>query len=210
VAKAARTIEDRLREEYFDLLPDIRRVAYRLETEIRHALLDLSKTLGGYERLVVTSRVKDCESALGKLRRVQEGATFDAERPERYTLATLNDLAGVRVLVFPRQRIRHVDLALRSAFSSFEPGHIQEHDEVLAFKYRGYSKVSRKIKGEYQIMSILNGLFWEVEHSAMYKPDARLRGVAKHPGMVERRTEVHRSIKGFEEQFERLLRDAKG
>lgn len=132
VAKSGRTIEDRLREEYFDLLPEIRRVAYQLETEIRHTLLAMSSKLNGYERLAVTSRVKHCGSALRKLRGVQEGATFDAERPERYTLTTLNDLAGVRILVFPRRRIRQADLILRSAFSSFEPDHIHENDEVLA------------------------------------------------------------------------------
>lgn len=208
-AKSERTIEDRLREEYFDLLPDIRRVVYQIETEIRHALLIMSKQQSGYERLDVTSRVKDCESAIRKLRGTHEGATFDAERPELYTLATLNDLAGVRVLVFPRRRIRQADVILRRAFSSFKPDHIQGNDEVLALKYRGLSKASRKIKGEYQIMSILNGRFWEVEHSAMYKPDARLRGVADHPALVERRTEVHQAIRTFEEQFERLLRGSK-
>lgn len=33
-----RTIEDRLREEYFQLVPDIRRVAENVETEVRYCL----------------------------------------------------------------------------------------------------------------------------------------------------------------------------
>ena len=209
MAKARRTIEDRLREEYFDLLPEIRRVAGQLETEIRYKLLSISGKLGGYERLVVSSRVKDCESALRKLRGFQQPAMFDADRPELYTLTTLNDLAGVRVLVFPRRRIGEVDVALRRIFH-WEADPIHEDGEVLAFKYRGYSKASRKIKGEYQILSILTGLFWEVEHSAMYKPDARLRGVAKHHGMVARRTEVRQALKAFEDQFESLLSSGPG
>jgi ppGpp synthetase/RelA/SpoT-type nucleotidyltranferase len=49
---------------------------------------------------LVTSRVKECESALDSLRRRQEGATFDSGRPELYSLDKLNDLAGVRVLAF--------------------------------------------------------------------------------------------------------------
>jgi ppGpp synthetase/RelA/SpoT-type nucleotidyltranferase len=207
LANAARTIEDRLREEYFDLLPEIRRVEEQLEAEVRYNLLIVSRGLSRYERLVVTSRVKDCESALQKLRGFQEGATFDAERPELYSLTTLNDLAGVRVLVFPRRRITEVDFALRGVFQ-WEADPIQENGEVLAFKYRGYSHASRKIKGEYQIMSILTGLFWEVEHSAMYKPDLRLRGVARHRGMIRRRTDVLHALKAFEEQFEELLVDS--
>ena len=84
-----------MREEYFDLLPDIRRVGQQLEAEIRYHLLPVTKGLNKYERVVVTSRVKDCESALQKLPGKQEGATFDHDRPERYSLASLNDLAGV-------------------------------------------------------------------------------------------------------------------
>ena len=84
---AGRTVEDRLREEYFDLLPDARRVREELEAEVRHALLPISSRLDKYERrLVVTSRIKDCESALEALRRRQEGATFDPDRVQSYTL----------------------------------------------------------------------------------------------------------------------------
>ncbi len=36
-----RTIEDRLREEYFELLPDIRRVAEHLEAEVRYCVLPI-------------------------------------------------------------------------------------------------------------------------------------------------------------------------
>jgi ppGpp synthetase/RelA/SpoT-type nucleotidyltranferase len=104
-----RTIEDRLREEYFDLLPDIRRVTEHLETEVRHCVLPMLGVLDKYEQLNVASRVKACDSALEALRRRQEGATFDRDRPELYTLTDLNDLAGVRVLVFPRIRLIEVD-----------------------------------------------------------------------------------------------------
>ena len=42
MAEAERTVEDRLREEYFDLLPEIHRVADRLEAEIRYLMLPIS------------------------------------------------------------------------------------------------------------------------------------------------------------------------
>jgi len=86
---ADRTIEDQLREEYFTLLPDIRRISEQLEAEVRYHLLPISRKLTELERLVVRSRVKDCESALEKLRSRQEGATFDRDRPELYTLTSL-------------------------------------------------------------------------------------------------------------------------
>jgi hypothetical protein len=42
---ANRTVEDRLREEYFNLLPEIRQVAEHLEVTIRHQLLKISGPL---------------------------------------------------------------------------------------------------------------------------------------------------------------------
>jgi hypothetical protein len=39
----------------------------------------------------------------------------------------------------------------------------------------------------------------------MYKPDVRLKGVARHPAMVQRRTDVMQALKAFEQQFEALL-----
>ena len=63
-----RSVEDRLREEYFNLLPDIRRVAEQLETEVLYRVLPVSLKLDGHERLVVKSRIKECESAVEALR----------------------------------------------------------------------------------------------------------------------------------------------
>jgi ppGpp synthetase/RelA/SpoT-type nucleotidyltranferase len=81
LANSERTIEDRLREEYFDLLPDVRRVLYELEADVMHCLVSISIRLDKYEKLVVTSRIKECESALDALRRRQANATFDRGQP---------------------------------------------------------------------------------------------------------------------------------
>ena len=59
MAEAERTVEDRLREEYFTLLPEIRRVADRLEAEIKYHTLPISGRLHRHERLAVKCRVKD-------------------------------------------------------------------------------------------------------------------------------------------------------
>ena len=54
-----------------------------------------------------------------------------------------------------------------------------ERGQVLAFKYSGYTEASKRVQGEVQIASMLIGLFWEVEHDAIYKPSPRLRGIEK-------------------------------
>lgn len=204
---AERTPEDRLREEYFVLLPVVRRVMEELEAEVRHCLLPLSSKLHKHERLVVTSRVKDCESALGALRRRQEGATFDSDKTDSYTLTSLNDLAGVRVLAFPRSRRIEADFDFRQRFKSWASDPVPADDggeKPLAFKYHGLCAASTMIRGELQIAPMLVGLFWDVEHSTVYKPSPELKGVGKTPEMRRRRSEVLTALKAFENEFERI------
>jgi len=208
LGRPERTVEDRLREEYFDLLPDIRRVADELEAEVKHCLVPISLRLDEYEQLLVTSRVKECESALDSVRRRQEGATFDSERPEQYSLASLNDLAGVRVLAFPRRRLAEADRQLRRRFPTWTadpvPGY-SERDEPLALKYFGYCAASGRIRAEFQIVPMLTALFWVVEHSVIYKPSPLLKGVARSLEMQKRTRAVLEGLKAFEDEFAELI-----
>lgn len=203
---AERTVEDRLRQEYFTLLPEIRRVAERLEAEIRYHIRLISAGLRRHERLAVECRVKTCESALEKLRAHQEGAAFDESRPEIYTLTGLSDLAGVRVLAFPRGRLADIDSKLRRVFPSWTADPVEDDGDVLALKYGGKCRKSDNVKGEYQVVSMLTGLFWKVEHSAIYKPDIELRGIDQNFGMRERTRDVTKALRAFEEYFEGLAR----
>jgi len=202
---ADRTIEDRLREEYFALLPNIRRISGQLETEVRYHLLPISGQLNGHEQLVVKSRVKDCESALEKLRRRQQGATFDRNRPDSYTLTSLKDLAGVRVLAFPPQLLTEIDDMLLQRFPAWEPDPVRDGDKHLAFKYSGHYQTGDQIRAEYQIVSMLIGLFWEVEHSAMFKPAPRFGGIAESLKMKQRRATVLNALSAFETEFENFV-----
>jgi hypothetical protein len=196
-----RPIMNLLREEYFDLLPDIRRVVWQLETEIRYLTLPILHSLKRHEQLVVKSRVKECESAVKTLR-LQEGRFFDPEKPGGYSLLDLPDLAGTRVLVFPNSKLVEVDTALRSRFHGWTYKPVKDDlGAVLAPKYYGFcDEVSSKIRGEYQIVPMLIGLFWDVEHSAMYKS----RSAANSDEMKGYRTNVYSSLVRFEEGIERF------
>lgn len=209
MARAVRTVEDRLREEYFDLLPDIRRVVGELEAEVKHCLLPISLRLHRYERLGVTARVKECESAIDALRRRRELRTFDRKRPRLYSLLDLNDLAGVRILAFPHSRFAQADRKLRKQFPSWTPDPIpgvDDNDEPLALKYHGYCKASNRIRAEFQIVPMLTALFWEVEHSVIYKPSPSLKGVAGSWEMQQRTRDVLRALNAFEDEFANLIR----
>ncbi|MGA7523919.1 MAG: hypothetical protein WBW84_15820 [Acidobacteriaceae bacterium] len=202
-----RTIEDLLREEYFSLLPEVRRVAWQLETEIRFHTLPVLQRLNHYEQLIVKSRVKDCESAIKSLQRRQEGRVFDPERHTGYSLLSLPDLAGVRVLIFPRARLIEVDRRLADRFPAWIPDPVSdEAGAILAPKYNGYcADVSDRIRAEYQVVPMLIGLFWEVEHSAMYKPSPSLVGMANSREMKLLKSDVEFALSRFEAVFESFV-----
>ncbi len=204
-----RTIEDRLREQYFDLLPDIRRVVWQLEAEVRFCTLSVLRKLKPHEQLSVKSRIKDCESALKSLRRRQEGGTFDPETPERYSLLDLPDLAGVRVLVFPRNVLNEADGELRTRFTGWISDPVLgEQDALLAYKYSGKCRdVSSEIKAEYQVVPMLIGFYWDVEHSAIYKPAPAFKGKADSEPMRDLNASVLRALLNFEAEFERFARE---
>jgi hypothetical protein len=204
-----RSIEDSLREEYFDLLPEIRRVAWHLETQIRFHTLPILRILNSYEQLVVKSRVKECESAIRTLQRRQEGRIFDPDHPEKYSILNLPDLAGVRVLVFPHDRLVGIDKALWNCFADWTPDPVlDEGGAVLAQTYFGRCPdVSQRLLAEYQVVPMLIGYFWEVEHAALYKPDPSLRGLGESAEMKRLKTDVETALSRFEAGFEDFVRD---
>jgi hypothetical protein len=105
-----RTVEDRLREEYFLLSSEIRRVLHQLQTDVTYLLLPVTLDLKHHERIHIEARAKECDSAINALRRREEARQFDEDSPTRYSLANLPDLAALRVLVFPKSRLEDVHL----------------------------------------------------------------------------------------------------
>ena len=204
----SRKPEDLLREEYFALLPHIRSAAEELEVEVRFLLMPLVRELEPHERIVIKSRVKECESAITSLRRRQEPGEFDDDTDSFSTsLTALNDLAGVRVLAFPKRRVLEIDNVLRSRFWEWTSDPVPPAPGTansLALKYHGYCNNHRQVRTEIQLMSMLVGMFWEVEHAALYKPGPRLRGMEISLKMQDRNAEVIRALNAFEAQFEAL------
>ena len=124
---AERSIEDRLREQYFDLLPKMAKVSQSFTTEVEYLLRSYRKELAPHESLVVKTRVKDCVSAIDKLRQFNLDDPTAERNPAVCLIATvpmntifylLRDLVGVRILVFPSKRAAQVDRALRGSFRS--------------------------------------------------------------------------------------------
>jgi len=203
-----RLVEDLLRAEYFGLLAQMQRTLTALETEVNYLLLPAKLNLDSYARLLVRGRVKDCESAVDSLRRRQEGGTFDPSQPDKYSLRALPDLVGVRILTFPQS----CSAAARKIVTERVPGWLPDHieagdpsDEPIALKFHGLWHPDDPFRSEIQIVSLLIGLFWEVEHSAIYKPAPNLRGVARSLAMKSRTAAVLESLRAFEQEFGSLV-----
>jgi hypothetical protein len=209
---SARTVEDRLRAEYFDLVPDMQRTLVALDSVVRQHLLSISVSLNRYEQVRVVSRLKECASAVDALRRRQQGRVFDPERAETYSLLSLPDLVAARVLAFPSQRVVDAHEALRPILSTWKEDPIRgakPSDPPRAIKYYGHcEQAPTTITSEIQIVSSLIGLFWEVEHSALYKTSPNLQGVLFSESMTERLSSVHAALREFENEFERLISEA--
>jgi ppGpp synthetase/RelA/SpoT-type nucleotidyltranferase len=189
----------------------MQRIVTQVETEVRYSLLPLTLPLDRYERVLVRGRLKECESAVDSLRRRQEGGTFVPEEPERYSLTSLPDLVGIRVLTFPRRHFEAVRRLLAPMTDSWTSDHLHDlgaSDSPVALKYDGLRNPTDDVKVEIQIVSLLVGLFWEVEHAAIYKPSPSLRGVEKSPAMQSKTTAVLAALRDFEEEFDRQIDDA--
>jgi ppGpp synthetase/RelA/SpoT-type nucleotidyltranferase len=207
---SSRTVEDRLRAEYFELLPDIRRTLLETETRVRRDLLDVSLGLERYERVLVTSRIKECDSAVDALRRRQPLGLFVAERAVEYSITALPDLAAVRVMAFPELRVADAHDALRQTLSGWKADPVPSADSEstpLALKYFGRWTPDARITAEVQIVGLLIGLFWEVEHSAIYKPNPNLHGAVRS-NVIQRRDDVLSALQAFEAAFEEAIRSA--
>jgi hypothetical protein len=164
-----------------------------------------------HENLVVKSRIKECPSAIDALRRRCEGGVFDRDRPENYSLLQLRDLAGVRVLAFPPERASEIDELLHKQFHDWisDPIIDRETGQQLAFKYYGRCvEASERVQCEYQTVSMLIGLFWEVEHAAIYKPAPNFKGISTSPEMQKCTSDVYRALIAFEAEFEHQIENA--
>ncbi|HEV7427214.1 MAG TPA: hypothetical protein VGQ46_12680 [Thermoanaerobaculia bacterium] len=205
----ARQVEDRLRAEYVDLLPSLQRTLTALMTEVNHVLLPTILDLDRHEQILVKGRLKASESAIDSLRRRQEMGRFDVDRAEVYSLTTLPDLVGIRVLAFPQRRLTDVRRILETEprVSAWSSDHIASPNalEPVAFKYQGFWNSDDRFRSEIQIVSVLIGLFWEVEHSAIYKPTPRLQGVASSISMTDRNDAVLKALQEFEQEFDRQI-----
>ncbi len=203
-----RTVEDHLREEYFHLAPEIKRVLFQLQTDVAHLLLPVTPDLKHHERIHLEARAKECDNAINALRRRREPRGLEENILEKYTLTSLPDLAALRVLVFPKSRLESVRTIVRTKYPDWnsDPVITGMPPKFRAWKYYGFCSTSSRVQAELQVVPMLTGLFWQVEHDALYKPrDFALRGAVNKLVIRAHTEQIYDAFEAFEAVLEREL-----
>ena len=120
----------------------------------------------------------------------------------------LKDLVGFRVLVFPENLISEVNKKITDNFSSLKSDPILKNNDpekVVAHKYHGKANEGDTFQSEIQIVSMLIGLFWEVEHFTLYKQDLSFKGVISED-LKNKNDEILDALKEYSNIFEKGLK----
>lgn len=171
-------------------------------------MLQLTLDLRHHERIHIEARAKECDSAIDSLRRREEARQFDEDAPLRYTLTSLPDLAALRVLVFPKPRLEEVHKIVRSKYADWtsDPVITGTPPKFRVWKYHGHCSTSSRLRAELQVVPMLSGLFWQIEHDAFYKPrDPILSGAVKKPIVRERTEAVYDAFEALEGVLEQEI-----
>jgi hypothetical protein len=89
--------------------------------------------------------------------------------------------------------------------TSLPPREFFTHRKSRRAKYHGHCDQNSQVCAELQIVAMLIGLFWEVEHGALYKPAAGLRDIELREEIQQRNLDVIRALGAFDEQFDNLI-----
>ena len=194
-----------LRQEYFELKASMSHEHRHLDSDARCFLKELEYSLKDHERIGVESRIKDCDSAVDSLRRKQPGRDF--VDGESYSLKQLKDLVGLRILAFPANVMEAANKIVINKFSDWQADH-KQHGAMQVYKYYRVLGVE-KIPCEIQVVSMLTGKFWDVEHSALYKPSPAFKGAIEANFQIrDLYKEVMDKLAEFEAAFEAVIRNS--
>jgi len=168
-------IEAKLLREYFDNRPVYEKIINIARPQIEYNIIDLRIQKKPWERIDVIARVKEFSSALDKLKRQREGRILE----ETDSFSTLNDMAALKIRVFPNMYLQVVDDKINTLFHDLIPDHKppgitsgQNYDLIERLKYRAklQSEYSIDFRFEIQIVPFLLDAFIDVEHDIIYKP----------------------------------------
>lgn len=204
-------IEAKLVREYFDERPIYEKIINIAKPQIEFKLIEIRINKKPWERIEVTARVKELASALNKIRRQREGRIYE----ETDSLRMLNDMAALKIKVFPNTYLQSVDEIINNLFHGLEADHQppeqtdeKNYDLIERLKYvvKLQPEYGIDVRFEIQIVPFLLDAFIDVEHDIIYKPGEELPSKEiierhmKHPKAV-----AIGSLISFAKEFSEIL-----
>jgi ppGpp synthetase/RelA/SpoT-type nucleotidyltranferase len=204
-------IEARLLREYYDNRAVYEKIINIAKPQIEYRLIEVRINKKPWERIDVIARVKEFASALDKLKRQREGRILE----ETDSFSTLNDMAALKIRVFPNIYLQSVDNIINNLYDYLEADHQppektdwKNYDNIERIKYiaKLQSEYGIDIRFEIQIVPFLLDAFIDVEHDIIYKPGEGLPSKEiierhmKHPKAV-----AIGSLISFAKEFSEIL-----
>ena len=173
-------LKNRLKLEYIDLFKEMKRIQNRLVLNLNCIIKNVINNLKEYEKIIVESRIKTCESSIQKIITKYEGNVINYNDYSKIKIKDLKDLIGLRISVFPSNYINVIEDLIKSQFLTWEYDPISldnENKEIIIKKYQGKEHKDDNIYCEIQIVSMLYNSFLNIEHDTFYKPLEDLKNI---------------------------------
>lgn len=199
-------IKKKLLLEYYEQRPIYEKIVDVAKAQIEYKLIKLRLKRKRWERLALTARVKEFESAFKKLKESKEAN----ELKPTDSLGELNDMAALKIKVFPNYHLKAVHEIIMKLFSDVEEKH---ESKIEGLKYLVQLKPSLGINNrfEIQIVPFILDEFMDVEHDIIYKPTdltKTIKAIIKKR-MEPDRSRVISSVIDFSKTFETILKENK-
>ena len=202
-------IEARLLSEYFQNRPIYEKIVAVASAEIEHKLINLRLRKKPWERIEVVPRVKDFNSAVNKLRSHREGNILEPSA----SLDMLNDMAGLKIKVFPNAYLGDVENIIKEVFPDAEADHEpkqidNDYGNVIRLKYfvTLHSEYEINTNFEIQIVPFILDAFMDLEHDIIYKPDPLLPKKQLSSLMKDHTRIVIPVLSNWSKEFSRILK----
>lgn len=193
-------IESQLQLNYLKIANELFQAKEYIEIEIKHTLKTLLLEPVHANKILISSRVKDCNSAITSLKMKEEGGVFRDDK--KYLITQLNDLVGLRISFFPLTLLERVKPQLLSYLKNNFEQTVEPDDSSIGnyniYKFRGIHNKFSKFACEIQLIPMLISKFWDVEHDAFYKP----ANPHDAPPMKKAYDKVIESLYDFEKTYE--------
>jgi len=156
-------IENEIRKEYQEKQLQYGKLLEYGKDSINSLLKEIKLGLKGFEKIEIDARIKTLPKCINKLKKDNEGKMLG----QHASLNALNDIVGVRVAVFPNNRMDDVCSKMKESFPECKEKN--EKGRCHKFYIEFDLGLSYKII-EVQVLPSLLSAYWDIEHDLIYKP----------------------------------------